>query len=100
MPIESNKLIIYQMMFHLWGNTNLNPQKNGNSVTNGTTKFNDVSNKALVCLYTKGYTHLYTTGIIEHATKEDYTKLGIPLDHSSIVKEIVVHHLPSKIILT
>jgi len=86
MPIESNKLIIYQMMFHLWGNTNLNPQKNGNSVTNGTTKFNDVSNKALVCLHAKGYTHLYTTGIIEHATKEDYTKLGIPLDHSSIVK--------------
>lgn len=74
------------MMFHLWGNTNLNPQKNGNSFTNGTTKFIDVSNKALDCLYVKGFTHLYATGIIEHATKEDYTMLGIPLDHPSIVK--------------
>lgn len=74
------------MMFHLWGNTNPNPQKNGNSFTNGTTKFNDVSNKALACLYAKGFTHLYATGIIEHATKEDYTKHGIPLDHPCIVK--------------
>ena len=86
MSKETHKLIIYQMMFHLWGNTNKNPQKNGNSFTNGTTKFNDVSDKALACLYAKGYTHLYTTGIIEHATKEDYTKLGIPLDHPSIIK--------------
>jgi glycosidase len=86
MPKETNKLIIYQMMFHLWGNTIQNPQKNGNSLTNGTTKFNDVSDKALACLYAKGYSHIYTTGIIEHATKEDYTKFGIPLDHPLIVK--------------
>jgi glycosidase len=73
-------------MFHLWGNTNQNPQKNGNAFTNGTTKFNDVSNKALKILYEKGFTHLYTTGIIEHATKEDYTTHGISLDHPSLVK--------------
>jgi glycosidase len=83
---ESNKLIIYQMMFHLWGNTNPNPQKNGNALTNGTTKFIDVSIKALAQLYQKGFTHLYTTGIIEHATKEDYTQYGIPIDHPTIVK--------------
>ena len=86
MSNETHKLIIYQMMFHLWGNTTTNPQKNGNSITNGTTKFNDVSNKALKVLHDKGFTHLYTTGIIEHATKEDYSKFGCSLDHSSIVK--------------
>jgi glycosidase len=86
MSNETHKLIIYQMMFHLWGNTNRNPQKNGNSITNGTTKFNDVSNKALKVLHDKGFTHLYTTGIIEHATKEDYSKYGCSLDHPSIVK--------------
>ena len=76
MSNESNKLIIYQMMFHLWGNTVTNPQKNGHSTTNGTTKFNDVSDKALEILHDKGFTHLYATGIIEHATKEDYTDYG------------------------
>jgi len=86
MSNETHKLIIYQMMFHLWGNTTTNPQKNGDSITNGTTKFNDVSNKALKVLYDKGFTHLYTTGIIEHATKEDYSKYGCSLDHPSIVK--------------
>ena len=86
MSNETHKLIIYQMMFHLWGNTTTNPQKNGNSITNGTTKFNDVSNKALNVLHDKGFTHLYTTGIIEHATKEDYSKYGCSLDHPSIVK--------------
>jgi glycosidase len=86
MSNETHKLIIYQMMFHLWGNTTTNPQKNGNSITNGTTKFNDVSNKALNVLRDKGFTHLYTTGIIEHATKEDYSKYGCSLDHPSIVK--------------
>ena len=86
MSNETHKLIIYQMMFHLWGNTTTNPQKNGNSITNGTTKFNDVSDKALIVLHDKGFTHLYTTGIIEHATKEDYSKYGCSLDHPSIVK--------------
>ena len=86
MSNETHKLIIYQMMFHLWGNTTTNPQKNGDSITNGTTKFNDVSNKALKVLRDKGFTHLYTTGIIEHATKEDYSKYGCSLDHPSIVK--------------
>jgi glycosidase len=73
-------------MFHLWGNTVTNPQKNGHSTTNGTTKFNDVSDKALEILHDKGFTHLYATGIIEHATKEDYTDYGCTLDHPSIVK--------------
>lgn len=86
MSNESNKLIIYQMMFHLWGNTVTNPERNGYSITNGSTKFHDVSDKALHILRDKGYTHLYTTGIIEHATKEDYTAYGCTLDHPSIVK--------------
>ena len=86
MSNETHKLIIYQMMFHLWGNTTTNPQKNGDSITNGTTKFNDVSNKALKVLHDKGFTHLYTTGIVEHATKEDYSKYGCSVDHPSIVK--------------
>lgn len=73
-------------MFHLWGNRNIKPQKNGNSFTNGVTKFSDISAKALQSIYNKGFTHLYATGIIEHATKEDSTQYGSPMDHPTIVK--------------
>lgn len=84
--IDSDKIIVYQMMFHLWGNTNENPIKNGSLEENGVTKFSDVSNKALQVLKEKGYTHLYMTGLIEHATMEDFTNLGIPLDNPQVIK--------------
>ena len=84
--IDSDKIIVYQMMFHLWGNTNENPIKNGSLEENGVTKFSDVSNKALQVLKEKGYTHLYMTGLIEHATMEDFTDLGIPLDNPQVIK--------------
>ncbi|MHA8064249.1 alpha-amylase family glycosyl hydrolase [Aquirufa aurantiipilula] len=83
---SSHKFIVYQMMFHLWGNTNTDLAFNGSCERNGVTKFKDVSLKALQALAKKGYTHLYATGIIEHATMEDFTAYGSPLDHPSIVK--------------
>lgn len=74
------------MMFHLWGNTNTNLVRNGSAQQNGVTKFKDVSTKALKALKAKGITHVYATGLIEHATMEDLTAYGSPLDHPSVVK--------------
>jgi glycosidase len=82
----SSKFIVYQMMFHLWGNTNTNLVRNGSAKQNGVTKFKDVSTKALNALKVKGITHVYATGLIEHATMEDMTAFGSPLDHPSVVK--------------
>ncbi|MHA8054965.1 alpha-amylase family glycosyl hydrolase [Aquirufa nivalisilvae] len=83
---NSHKFIVYQMMFHLWGNTNTDLVFNGSCQRNGVTKFKDVSSKALQALAKKGFTHIYATGIIEHATMEDFSAYGSPLDHPSIVK--------------
>jgi glycosidase len=82
----ASKFVVYQMMFHLWGNTNTNLVRNGSAQQNGVTKFKDVSTKALKVLKAKGITHVYATGLIEHATMEDMTAYGSQLDHPSVVK--------------
>lgn len=82
----SHKFVIYQMMFHLWGNPNKVVIENGSLQENGVTKFKDVSSKALKALKKKGITHIYATGLIEHATMEDMSKYGSPLDHPDVVK--------------
>ncbi|RVU26650.1 alpha-amylase [Sandaracinomonas limnophila] len=74
------------MMFHLWGNPNKVVIENGSLQENGVTKFKDVSSKALKALKKKGITHIYATGLIEHATMEDMSKYGSPLDHPDVVK--------------
>ncbi len=84
--VKTDKHVVYQMMFHLWGNQNTNVKKNGSAAENGVTKFKDVSTKGLQALKKKGYSHLYTTGILEHATMEDFFAFGSPLDHPQVVK--------------
>ena len=84
--VKTDKHVVYQMMFHLWGNQNTNVKKNGSAAENGVTKFKDVSTKGLQALKKKGYSHLYTTGILEHATMEDFSAFGSPLDHPQVVK--------------
>ncbi len=83
---NQHKFVVYQMMFHLWGNQNQKLVENGSLEQNGVTKFADVSTKALKALKKKGFTHLYATGLLEHATIEDMSKFGSPLDHPNVVK--------------
>jgi glycosidase len=84
--VKTDKHVVYQMMFHLWGNQNTDVKRNGSAAENGVTKFKDLSSKGLQALKKKGYSHLYTTGILEHATMEDFTSFGSPLDHPQVVK--------------
>ncbi len=84
--VKTDKHVVYQMMFHLWGNQNTNVKRNGSAAENGVTKFKDISTKGLQALKKKGYSHLYTTGILEHATMEDFSAFGSPLDHPQVVK--------------
>ena len=82
----SEKFVVYQMMFHLWGNKQTELVRNGSYTQNGVTKFKDVSNIALKALKNKGITHVYATGLIEHATMENFGAYGSPIDHPSVVK--------------
>ena len=86
MNTKTDKLTIYQMMFHLWGNKNTTNKPNGSAQENGVTKFEDISDLALQKLKQFGFSHLYMTGLIEHATMEDLTSIGIPKDHPDVVK--------------
>jgi len=86
MKTKTDKLIIYQMMFHLWGNKNTTNKLNGSAEENGVTKFKDLNDLAIQKLKQFGYSHLYMTGLLEHATMEDFTAIGIPNDHPDVVK--------------
>lgn len=89
MPAKKNdKIIIYQLFTRLFGNNNTTNQFYGNRDTNGTGKFNDITTKALKSIKELGISHVWYTGVIEHATMTDYTAFGIAKDHPLTVKGI------------
>jgi glycosidase len=84
----SDKLAIYQIFTRLFANQNVNNKFNGSLKENGTTKFKDININALKSIKELGISHVWYTGIIEHATMSDFSKFGIPNDHPQIVKGI------------
>ncbi len=84
--IASNKLIIYQVMTRLFGNTNTTNKPFGTRDENGVGKFNNITDKALSGIRELGVTHVWYTGILEHALMTDYTADGIPLDDPDVIK--------------
>ncbi len=83
---KMSKFIIYQVLPRLFGNHNTTNKPNGRLVENGCGKFNSFTPKALKEIKSLGVTHVWYTGIIEHATQTDYTAYGIQKDHPAIVK--------------
>jgi glycosidase len=83
---EKGKVSIYQIMTRLFGNK-INVNKvNGSKEENGVGKFNDINDIALEAIKDLGISHIWYTGVMEHATMDDYTSFGIPLDDPRIVK--------------
>jgi glycosidase len=81
-----HKLIIYQLLPRLFGNTKQANKFYGSIEENGSGKFNDISDKALQELKAMGFTHVWYTGVIEHATMTDYSQFGIEPDDPDVVK--------------
>ena len=81
-----SKFVIYQVLPRLFGNYNTTRKINGGIEENGCGKFNSFTPKALKAIKDLGVTHIWYTGVIEHATQTDYTKYSIPLDHPAVVK--------------
>lgn len=89
MPVHSKpseKVIIYQMMTRLFGNTKTANKPYGTIDENGVGKFDDITTTALNGIKELGVTHVWYTGVIEHATLTDYRTFGIPLDDADVVK--------------
>ena len=82
----NNKYIIYQLLPRLFSNSNLTCIHNGTIEQNGVGKMNDITETVLKSIKNLGATHVWYTGIIEHATKTDYTEFGISKDNPHIVK--------------
>lgn len=84
--MELNKIIIYQIFTRLFGNNNPHCIHNGSIQENGSGKMADFNLKALQEIKKLGTTHIWYTGIIEHATQTDYRRYNIRPDHQAVVK--------------
>lgn len=84
--MESNKMLIYQLLPRLYGNRNTMRKKNGTIDENGCGKMNDITTSVLKQWAKTGFTHVWYTGIIRHATMTDYSGYGMPANHPAIVK--------------
>lgn len=84
----SDKIVVYQIYTRLFGNLNTTNKFYGNRDENGVGKFNDITDKALTSLKKFGISHVWFTGVIEHATMTDYSAFGIPKDNPYVVKGI------------
>ena len=80
------KLIIYQIFTRLFGNATITNIPHGSITENGCGKFNAFTPKVLKAIKQLGITHVWYTGILEHATQTNYTHAGIEADPSSMVK--------------
>lgn len=79
-----SKITIYQIFTRLFGNTNSACIPHASKEKNGIGKFNDINEKALAQIKKLGITHIWYTGIIEHAIIDGYPQHNIP-DHNPLI---------------
>ena len=83
---DAVKPIIYQLLPRLFTNYNSNPVHDGTIEQNGSGKLNDINPTVLKNLRELGITHVWYTGVIEHAHTTDYSRYGIKPNNPHIVK--------------
>ncbi|MDO5523632.1 MAG: alpha-amylase family protein [Bacteroidia bacterium] len=84
--MNSQKILIYQVLPRLLGNTRTTNIQNGTIEENGCGKFNDITGKFLHQLKKNGYSHVWFIGVLAHASATDYTTYGIPREYPEIIK--------------
>jgi len=84
--MNDGKMVVYQVFTRLFGNLESNLVQDGTIQQNGVGKFSAFTNAALTKIKELGVTHVWYTGVIEHATQTDYTAYGIRKDHPGVVK--------------
>lgn len=97
----ASKIIIYQVLPRLFGNSNTSTSSpptgkfkvqssklktNGSIEENGVGKLSDFSLQVLKRIKDAGFSHIWYTGLLRHATQTDYSAYGIPRSHPAIVK--------------
>ncbi len=84
--MTNKKIIINQVLPRRFGNDIRTCQPWGDRNTNGCGKMDSFTPHALHNIASLGITHIWYTGIIEHATRADYTIYGIKGDCPEVVK--------------
>ncbi len=82
----TQKLIIYQALVRLFGNTNLTCIPNGTLTQNGCGKMSDFTEKALRSIQTLGCNCIWYTGLIQQASKTVWEHIGVPRQNPYVVK--------------
>lgn len=79
-------MTIYQVFTRLYGNPCTNNTPGGTLEQNGCAKMNGFTDAVLKRIKGDGYSHIWYTGLIEHATCTDYSAYGIAKNHPAVVK--------------
>ena len=83
---KDNKLVIYQLLPRLFGNKVALNKPYGTITENGCGKFDDINDLALTKIKELGASHVWYTGVLEHATMTSYPQAGLPADDADVVK--------------
>ncbi|MCS6974375.1 MAG: alpha-amylase family protein [Cyclobacteriaceae bacterium] len=83
-----NRTVIYQIMVRLFGNKQTVNKRFGTLAENGCGKMADINDAALQGIKELGATHVWYTGIIEHASCTAYPEYGIQGDDPDVVKGV------------
>ena len=81
-----NHMTIYQVFTRLFGNDKADCVPSGTKQQNGCGTMQAFTAKALEQIRSLGCTHIWFTGVIEHASKTDYSAYGIAVDNPDVVK--------------
>lgn len=84
--MKKQKTVIYQLMPRWFTNVKSDQVFNGTIEQNGVGKLNDINGHVLRMIKALGVTHVWYTGVIEHATKSDYSSFDIQSSNSQVVK--------------
>lgn len=84
--MNKDRITIYQVLPRLYGNRTTRNKPSGTIEENGCGKMNDFTPAVLKRIREYGFTHIWYTGLLEHATQTDYTAANILPDHPDVVK--------------
>lgn len=83
---KNERPIIYQTFPRIMTNTNSTNKFAGTIEENGSGKLNDITPRLLKSIKELGVNCIWFTGVIEHATKSDFSRYGIAKDNPNVVK--------------
>lgn len=84
--LKKEKILIYQAMVRLFGNSNPACIPHGTIEQNGCGKMSDFDGVALRAIKQLGCNYIWYTGLLQQASATDYSAYGIPTQNPQVLK--------------